>query len=48
MRIGLALSAWESVRSGTLTTITCAAYITPVTVMDTVIPGLMARQWPVA
>ena len=47
-RIELALSAWESDRSGPLTALTWAADAPLVTVMDPVTPGLMARQWPVA
>jgi hypothetical protein len=45
-RIELALSAWESDRSGSLTALTWAADVPPVTLMHPVTPGLMARQWP--
>jgi hypothetical protein len=41
-----ALSAWESDRSGPLTTLTWASDAPLVTVMDPGTPGLMARQWP--
>jgi hypothetical protein len=47
-RIELALSAWESDRSGLLTALTWTSDAPLVTVMDLVTPGLMARQWPVA
>jgi hypothetical protein len=47
-RIELALSAWESDRSGPLTVLTWGSDVPPVTIMDRVTPGLMARQWPVA
>ena len=47
-RIELALSAWESDRSGPLTALTWASDAPLVTVMDPPAPGLMARQWPVA
>jgi hypothetical protein len=42
-----ALSAWESDRLGPLTALTWGFDAPPVTVMDPVTPGLMARQWPV-
>ena len=38
-----ALSAWESVRSGLLCGLTCAAGCPRVTVIDRSSPGLMAR-----
>jgi hypothetical protein len=41
-----ALSAWESDRLGPLTALTWALDAPLVTVMDSVTPGLMARQWP--
>jgi hypothetical protein len=47
-RIELALSAWESDRSGPLTTLTWASDAPLVTVTDPVTPWLMARQWPAA
>ena len=43
-----ALSAWESDRSGLLTALTWASDAPLVTVMDSMAPGLMARQWPSA
>jgi hypothetical protein len=43
-----ALSAWESDRSRPLTALSWAVDAPLVTVMDPAIPGLMARQWPVA
>jgi hypothetical protein len=43
-----ALSAWESDRSEPLTALSWAVDTPLVTVMDPAIPGLMARQWPVA
>jgi hypothetical protein len=43
-----ALSAWESDRPASLTTLTWASDVPPVTVMNPATPGLMARQWPVA
>jgi hypothetical protein len=43
-----ALSAWESDRPGLLTALTWTFDAPPLTVMDPVTPGLMARQWPVA
>jgi hypothetical protein len=43
-----ALSAWESDRSEPLTALSWAVDAPLVTVMDPAIPGLMARQWPVA
>jgi hypothetical protein len=46
--IELALSAWESNRSGPLTILTWALNAPLVTVMNPATPGLMARQWPVA
>jgi hypothetical protein len=39
-RIELALSAWESDRSGPLTALTWASDVPPVTVIDPVTPGL--------
>ena len=42
-RIELALSAWESDRSGPLTAVSWAAGTPRVTVMNPVAPGLMAR-----
>jgi hypothetical protein len=45
-RIELALSAWESDRSERLTGPTWASDVPLVTVMASVTPGLMARQWP--
>jgi hypothetical protein len=47
-RMELALSAWESDRSEPLTALSWAVDAPLVTVMDPAIPGLMARQWPVA
>jgi hypothetical protein len=44
----MALSAWETDRSGPLTALTWASDAPLVTVMNPVIPGLMARQWPMA
>jgi hypothetical protein len=41
-----ALSAWESDRSECLTGLAWASGAPLVTVMDSVTPGLMARQWP--
>jgi hypothetical protein len=41
-----ALSAWESDRSGPLTTLTWATDAPLVTVIHPMTPGLMARQWP--
>jgi len=43
-----ALSAWESDRSGPLSALTWASDAPLVTVMNPVIPGLMADQWPMA
>jgi len=45
-RIELALSAWESDRSGPLTASAWASGTPLVILMDLVIPGLMAREWP--
>lgn len=42
----MALSAWESGRSGSLTALTWASDAPLVAVMDPAIPGLMARQCP--
>jgi len=47
-RIELALSAWESDRSGPLTALSWAVDAPLVTVIDRATPGLMARQWPAA
>jgi hypothetical protein len=44
--IELALSAWESDRSGSVSALTWAEGTPSVTVMDTRVPGLMASQWP--
>jgi hypothetical protein len=41
-----ALSAWESDRSGPLTSLSWASGAPLVTVMNPVTPGLMAHQWP--
>jgi hypothetical protein len=46
-RMELALSAWESHRSGLLTALTWATDAPLVTVIDPMTPRLMARQWPV-
>ena len=47
--LGLAaLSAWETNRSEPLTALTWTSDVPLVTVMDPAIPGLMAREWPVA
>src|SRR5262245_30154710 len=43
-----ALSAWESDRSGPLTTLSWAPDVPLVTVRDPTTPGVMARQWPAA
>jgi len=43
----LALSAWETDRSGPVTPLTWTSDAPPVTVSDRVIPRLMARQWPI-
>ena len=47
-RIELALSAWESDRSGPLTALTSASDAPQVTVLDPAAPRLMAREWPEA
>ena len=47
-RIELALSAWEFDGLGPLTVLTWTSNVPLVTVIDPSIPGLMARQWPVA
>jgi hypothetical protein len=46
--IGPALSAWETNRSGPLIALSWASDAPLVTVIDPVMPGLMARQWPAA
>jgi hypothetical protein len=47
-RIELALSAWESDRSVSLTALTWASDAPRVPVIDPATLGLMARQWPMA